>query len=1544
MSKFRVLSFDGGGVRGLLTTMLLQRLCSQPGLSSVFESVDLFAGNSSGGLVALAMAHGLEQTTMQATLAITRGAFEKAEEVFGPFRLPRLGFLPHVPIELLEWIFRSKYRGSAREKAVKELLKDKTLRQLPRHVLITAFDLDNEGMVNGQPVPDRMWKPKIFHNLEVLGDAQRQQSDGDVPAWKAAMYSTSAITYFPAVDGFVDGGIYANNPSMCALAQVFDKRYKPNPKPPLQDVVLLSIGAGQSPEVVKGQSASKGLLYWAWGGRFVRVATDATVGVADYECRQMLGESNYRRLAPIFPEGTRIDLDSFDQLEFLTQFVDRPDVNAQIEQCAQWLREHWMPGLRPNIVLTEATSKHVGTATELTCLMPIRPGFIPMLETRTYATRLRVLFTVLQALRVASREVRRLKPVLDIVEAAQTVQSFSWTIVAERQLLLTVSFDRPWEPYIRAIWKDLGPLLDLILCSCEGFVPSSEGFEPFAAYVRQHQVDTGFFYPSSSLTVNDESYLREFEKTQRDRVAPFDLQAATLRTESASQLAAAARNADPGDAASQWLAALDALYGLRIVYPETSADHIYLQRAATALLDSSRPTLPLPPSPELDWFNLIERPPVPEFEPRLLEHKSIQGGILTPYKGVTSGCLLLARVDDGPKARAFIGELIDTGHQDQIRDPLKISREPEPDHGTSTERSRSTKQVMNIAFTPSGLRNLGVKESDLLRFPKEFREGMNARAGLLGDVRQNHPDNWRLPVWNVDADSRPSPPIRMSTVDLVLAIYEVNGSDTEYEWTRQHSLYSCVQALVARARGIQVLAVEPMHRLRPKGDRPTVKAIGRDHFGFNDGISQPRGVPKPRTNDEVELGELFVGFQNERGDPPFPAHSENPSVRLRGSLLDSGSFLVIRKLQQNVPALECALNKAKQDRNIERDDLLEKMLGRSLDGIPLLKTPPQTATNDFDFKDDPNGEICPFHAHIRRGNPRLPNQNVGGAGAQPLVPRIARRALAYGPAFDERTRDEDRGMMFMVYNASIAEQFEILQRWMSGGNTPTSHGGTTVFSGQPDPLLGLPDPDGKRIYRFVDQQHNLQHVDFGDTPFVTLQWGLYLFAPSIPALELLAKDPGPDPAKDQAIVAMGNDLIQRLTTQADWAAMLEDVSANQSGATAAVFAAIRASHGGAMRTPYGIVVADKDLAMEVLRDDSTFSVHEYQRRFALSVGKSYLGMDRGPEYTALSTPANATLDLVTEEQACREAFTFTQQAMKKRIRPAEALPLEPVVDEVLAELARTWFDVPDGTLIKVGRRPENNDDMHCPFNFLAPSRYVFSSPNPRETVTQLGETNGTKLLEQVRTFVEHCQQNQRANGDSGLRGEISRALFEAIPYDDDLLARTLLGLVFGFVPTVYGSALQVLNLWLGDETLWRVQQRMLEAIGHEADDDPAHKIYRTASAVLRIDLERAMQTRPVPPLLHRTVIKARPLRWVSLNEGDRVVVGMAGVTQQALSRGASDVMPIFGGDRNVPDHPIHACPGYHIAMGVLLGLLSAILTAGTLTPAPGLLTVRVTPN
>ena len=102
-------------------------------------------------------------------------------------------------------------------------------------------------------------------------------------------------------------------------------------------------------------------------------------------------------------------------------------------------------------------TKSLEGISDLTLLAPIRSGLIDGPDTRTYETRLRILLKTLNTLRVAAREYAPMRPFVDTIERIQTIHSFRLAIVGEAdapKLLLAVTFDRPWEPYIRLIHRD----------------------------------------------------------------------------------------------------------------------------------------------------------------------------------------------------------------------------------------------------------------------------------------------------------------------------------------------------------------------------------------------------------------------------------------------------------------------------------------------------------------------------------------------------------------------------------------------------------------------------------------------------------------------------------------------------------------------------------------------------------------------------------------------------------------------------------------------------------------------------------------------------------------------------------------------------------------------------------------------------------------------------------------------------------------------------------------------------------------------------------
>lgn len=308
MATYRILTLDGGGIRGIITVILMQRLNSDPQLAGWLDSVDLIAGTSTGGLLALGLANGLD-------LQRIRDLYEnRGQAIFDDSWLDNLVDLGT--------IIGAQYGIRNLTRELRRILGQTTLGQLQKRVLIAAFDLDNEASDPAR----RTWKPKLFHNFP------GPDSDSSLPAYKVGLYTAAAPTYFPSADGYIDGGVYASNPSMCALAQSQDSRFAGQPS--LSDVVLLSLGTGTSLTYVQGRNLDWG--YAQWAKPLISLMLDGTAGIADYQCKQILGQ-RYHRLAPVFPPGVSIPMDAVKRVPDMVQFAGTVDLSATV----QWLKDHW---------------------------------------------------------------------------------------------------------------------------------------------------------------------------------------------------------------------------------------------------------------------------------------------------------------------------------------------------------------------------------------------------------------------------------------------------------------------------------------------------------------------------------------------------------------------------------------------------------------------------------------------------------------------------------------------------------------------------------------------------------------------------------------------------------------------------------------------------------------------------------------------------------------------------------------------------------------------------------------------------------------------------------------------------------------------------------------------------------------------------------------------------------------------------------------------------------------------------------------------------
>ncbi|WP_425261264.1 Dyp-type peroxidase [Rubrivivax sp. RP6-9] len=1218
--------------------------------------------------------------------------------------------------------------------------------------------------------------------------------------------------------------------------------------------------------------------------------------------------------------------------------------------------------------------------TNLAVLAPVRDGFVPGFESISYVERLHRLLKALNNARLYTREAAPARsPFADTIGRFGIIHSFRYAITPRygegasgegpHQLSLNVTFDGGWEPYMRVIYRDIGPLLDALFCHNPDYPGSrSSSFAEYSAWVRRNELSDGLFYADSAMTLGDKAYLEELERVQRESRDPRAADRAIAGLSVAAQAEVARRalqeaRRDPLTAAAVSLRTLKGLYRLAAMFPaNTRRDDLVLLRFAHSLLQEFRtldgeglfldPRLaPLQQAfrDELAWFRQPDTvPPVPA--PPAFTPKLPQGGIVQGYAGMTHGALVLMQVTDAAAARRWLKK-------------LALSRDGEAPVGGVAR---------NLACTYAGLQALGVHAQWLDALPQEFADGMEARAGLLGDVRGNHPDNWQRPLRNWPPVVPPrTDQVDLSTVHLVLVLRLADaGTDSP---DLHPELAAEVQQAAAAGTGVAVLSVQPMRSWRQPLPGPVPGgSVARGHFGFVDGLSQPlpqRLVPgQPRGPDAVPLGEVLLGHPNDRDDPrrlPPP-----------NALLDNGSFLVVRKLRQRVDVLDRVLDQ--QTRQLAPNSaaahalqrpLLETMMGRRQDGSALV-LPPGDLRNDFDYQADPQGRACPFQSHVRRMHPR---------DGRPYTPRVVRRGMSYGPQVrSPLDLEAERGLVFMAYCASIAEQFELLQRWVAGGNS------SGVSSAQADPLLGVPEPGERRTFRFVDAQGEVQRVDLGDQAFVALQWGLYLFAPSLKAVRALDKFTAPPPVPRTVAGPVGARAGTRAGTRGgapagasasapaedpEIAAWRERLDAPTAERADAPWRVVRDVHGGAQATAFGLLVGGASQVQQVLQDDGRrFSVAGYGDRMTQSIGAGYLGVDAhvATAERQVADVVNPLIEAVSEAEAFMAARKTAEAVLARFIQLTQALPSEggkvavdllSLSENVLAALCTRWFGLPEPVppnpptppLMVPGGRSASGAALpaRCPGHLLTTSRYVFS-PHPNDTVAQQGPEQGAAVRE---AFAALLRQPQPPLGRLGtaIRDALDQAALPgAAP---DLLERTLAGTMLGFPPTVHGNFVRVVGRWIDDRSLWTLQQQLADARAAQAAPAPPpadpqaaaqarlQAALQRAQAVLGTPLLQTMARRPVPEMVWRTAAPGASVGGEAPTDpARRVVVGLA----SALADGG-DPMLMFGGDRRAGTPPPHACPGYAMATGVLLGVLSALLEAGTLRPTGSAIQLTLIP-
>lgn len=302
--SYRILTFDGGGVAGLFSAALLDRLATE--YPPLIPNADLLAGTSTGGIIALCLGAGKQPRDLVRLYA------DYAADIFDDSFWDNL--------KDLGTAVGADYDNRTLKKILARELGTRTLQQLSKRVLIPAFDLD-------ATVDDhRTWKPKFFHNFPGA------DSDASELALDIALRTSAAPTYFPAHQGFIDGGVVANNPSIAAVATALDPRAG---NQELRDIVLLSISAGRDERYIKGDN-----LDWGWGQwarPLVSIMISGVMGVAHFQCKQIL-DDRYRRVDRTFDRPVNLDDTRPETITYLQQQA----AMVNLAPVVAWLRQRWV--------------------------------------------------------------------------------------------------------------------------------------------------------------------------------------------------------------------------------------------------------------------------------------------------------------------------------------------------------------------------------------------------------------------------------------------------------------------------------------------------------------------------------------------------------------------------------------------------------------------------------------------------------------------------------------------------------------------------------------------------------------------------------------------------------------------------------------------------------------------------------------------------------------------------------------------------------------------------------------------------------------------------------------------------------------------------------------------------------------------------------------------------------------------------------------------------------------------------------------------------
>jgi uncharacterized protein len=316
----KVLSIDGGGIRGIIPAMVLAEIERRTG-KRIAEMFDLIAGTSTGGILAL----GLTKPGQDGGPEYSAKKLIELYETEG-------GKIFSIPvwhrIHSAGGLTEEKYPATGIEDVAQRYFGDVRLAQAHKEVLVAAYEIEKRG-------------PWFFKRRHALDPAR-----GFNPFMREVARATSAApTYFEPIQlmvgpegnlAFIDGGVHSNNPAMCAYVEA--RKIHPDEN----DFLVVSLGTGELTrnmpyEEVRGW----GLALWAQP--ILNVVFDGVADTVDYQLRELLvsegDDRRYYRLQTVLDIG-KDDMDDASRTNIAALKVKAREIIAKNDDalkalCAQ---------------------------------------------------------------------------------------------------------------------------------------------------------------------------------------------------------------------------------------------------------------------------------------------------------------------------------------------------------------------------------------------------------------------------------------------------------------------------------------------------------------------------------------------------------------------------------------------------------------------------------------------------------------------------------------------------------------------------------------------------------------------------------------------------------------------------------------------------------------------------------------------------------------------------------------------------------------------------------------------------------------------------------------------------------------------------------------------------------------------------------------------------------------------------------------------------------------------------------------------------------